>query len=527
MSPRDPVPMEDAVALQPGSSLHEYRVDRVLGSGGFGVTYLATDTNLNAHVAIKEYLPSEVATRLPDQSVQPRAHKMRDMFEWGLKRFIEESRTLATFHHPAIVRVLRFFEANNTAYMVMEFVSGDPLNGWIKSYRPLPQDNLLGIVSPLLEGLDVVHKTGFLHRDIKPGNVYIREDGKPVLLDFGAARATRGAADATSVLSPGFAPFEQYSNGNQGPWTDIYALGAVLYWMVTGNKPPESIARVRKDLMVPAVEAGSKDLYSLSLLSAIDWSLKLNEDERPQTVVEFRKALLEGVAAMEDDVRTVPRGPAAAARAAARPTAATPSKPNAASAASPATGTFAPGVTLTTIGAFDRDTLKLIATELALHVGPMATVLTGRAAKVSPSLQHLAEKLAEEIPESARSQFVRKIMHGDISKRVTSGNTVVGDKSVVNKSVVNKSLVNDPSVLTKTSLSQLAHANFSAEVLERAEKRLAQYLGAIASVVVRRTAVKARDEAELYLLLADQIQDKTQRSGFVRKAMSMHGGKED
>jgi serine/threonine protein kinase len=526
MSPRDPVPMEDAVALPAGSSLHEYRVDRVLGSGGFGVTYLATDTNLNAHVAIKEYLPSEVATRLPDHSVQPRAHKMRDMFEWGLKRFIEESRTLATFHHPAIVRVLRFFEANNTAYMVMEFVSGDPLNTWIKSYRPLPQDNLFGIVTPLLEGLDVVHKTGFLHRDIKPGNVYIREDGKPVLLDFGAARATRGAADATSVLSPGFAPFEQYSNGNQGPWTDIYALGAVLYWMVTGNKPPESIARVRKDLMVPAVEAGSKDLYALSLLSAIDWALKLNEDERPQTVAEFRKALLEGVAAMEDDVRTVPRGPAAAARAAARPAPATPSKPNAnAGAASPATGTFLPGATLTTIGLFDRDTLKLIATELALHVGPMATVLTGRAAKVAPSLQDLAERLSQEVPEAARPQFVRKIMHGDISKRV-SGNTVTGDKSILNKSIVNKSIVGDPSVLTKTSLSQLAHANFSSEVLDRAEKRLAQYLGAIARVVVRRTAVKARDEAELYLMLADQIQDKTQRAGFVRKAMSVHEGKD-
>lgn len=516
MSPRDPVPMEDAVALPAGSSLHEYRVDRVLGSGGFGVTYLATDTNLKAHVAIKEYLPSEVATRLPDFSVQPRAHKMRDMFDWGLKRFIEESRTLATFHHAAIVRVLRFFEANNTAYMVMEFVSGDPLNTWIKSYRPLPQDNVLGIVSPLLEGLDVVHKNGFLHRDIKPGNVYIREDGKPVLLDFGAARATRGAADATSVLSPGFAPFEQYSNGNQGPWTDIYALGAVLYWMVTGNKPPESIARVRKDLMVSAVDAGNRDLYSLALLSAIDWALKLNEDERPQSVIEFRKALLDGAASTDVDVKTVPRGhPGAVPRAAKSVPSSVPAASN--------PGTFAPGATLTTIGLFDRETLKLIATELALHVGPMATVLVGRAAKVSPTLQDLAEKVSQEISdEPARLQFMRKVMHGEAARRAPSGNSIVGDKSVLN----DRSLLNHKSVLTKTSASQLAHANFSQDVLDRAEKRLAQYLGAIARVVVRRTAAKARDEAELYLMLADQIQDKSQRSGFVRKAMSVHGGKE-
>src|SRR5579864_8802316 len=209
-------------ALPRGYALNEYRIEQTLGIGGFGLTYLATDSNLNLKVAIKEYLPRDLALREDDQSVQPKSESSLDSFKWGLARFLDESRTLASFRHPNIVRVMRFFEANRTAYMVMEFVAGQSLGDWIRSRRPLDQSSVLAIANPLLDGLEVIHRAGYLHRDIKPGNVYVREDGSPVLLDFGSARMTAAGAELTAIVTPGYAPIEQYhTQGNQGPWSDL------------------------------------------------------------------------------------------------------------------------------------------------------------------------------------------------------------------------------------------------------------------------------------------------------------------
>src|SRR5712671_1785761 len=192
-------------ALPTGYTLkEEYRIEAMLGAGGFGLTYLAHDVNLNTKVAIKEYLPADFAVRSEDQSVQPKTASVQVSFDWGLKRFLEESRTLASFRHPNIVRVMRFFEANGSAYMVMEFVEGAALPDWIKERRPLGEAQVAALAAPLLDGLEVVHNAGFLHRDIKPANVYVREDGSPVLLDFGSARVQ--ASEHTAVVSPGYAP---------------------------------------------------------------------------------------------------------------------------------------------------------------------------------------------------------------------------------------------------------------------------------------------------------------------------------
>src|SRR6185436_17334049 len=187
---------------------------------------------------------------------------------------------------------MRFFEANHTGYMVMEFVEGTALPQWVESRRPLPQATVLGLVGPVLDGLEIIHKAGYLHRDIKPANVFIRGDGSPVLLDFGSARQLSGGnRELTAVVTPGYAPFVQYhTHGKQGPWTDLYSLGGVLYWMVCGQKPVEAAARIRKDIMAPAAESAAA-LYSSQLLAAIDWALKPNEEERPQSVAEFRRAL--------------------------------------------------------------------------------------------------------------------------------------------------------------------------------------------------------------------------------------------
>ncbi|MET0855310.1 MAG: serine/threonine-protein kinase, partial [Telluria sp.] len=261
----------NALVLAAGFQLFEYRIDSVLGQGGFGITYLATDIHLNAKVAIKEYLPAGFAQRSGDKSVWPRWPDDAPMYQAGLDRFLVEARTLATFRHPNIVRVARFFEANRTAYMVLEYERGKSLKQWWPGRKRVREAELLGLLQPLLDGLAVVHAAGFLHRDIKPDNIYVRkDDGSLVLLDFGAARQAVGHAGALAdVVTPGFAPPEQYDNGAQGPWTDIYSLGATLYWMIAGTKPPEAPARISGAAqMMPAQQAG-KDQFSDAFLAAV------------------------------------------------------------------------------------------------------------------------------------------------------------------------------------------------------------------------------------------------------------------
>jgi len=293
-APPDAAPEADAASLPPGVAIADYVIDRPLGGGGFGITYLARDSNLQLPVAIKEYFPSDLVTRGPDNAVHVRAGNAENQgqYDWGLERFLDEARALATFRHPNIVRVLRYFMDNGTAYIVMEYESGLPLKRWVPQNTPLSQQAVMSIVLPLLGGLEAVHASGFLHRDIKPDNIYVRADGTPVLLDFGAARRVTANKDMTNIVSPGYAPFEQYhSQGNQGPWTDIYSLGAVMYWMVTGRKPVESAARVKQDSMLPAISLAESGLFGESLLHAIDWALHPDEGQRPQTAKEFRTAI--------------------------------------------------------------------------------------------------------------------------------------------------------------------------------------------------------------------------------------------
>lgn len=279
-------------ALPPGFHLYEYRIQSILGHGGFGITYLAWDTHLEKEVAIKEYLPVEFAVRQGEATVTPRSTGDEEDYYWGLERFLKEAQTLAMFRHPSIVPIFRFFEANGTAYIVMEYVQGDSLSAVVKKQPSrITEGFVLGILVPLLDGLAEVHKTGFLHRDIKPGNIYLRDDGSPVLLDFGAARDAVGrkSASLTAIVTPGYAPLEQYyADGNQGPWTDIYALGAILYQMATGSLPPEAPARVRNDPYVPAVQAG-RGRFSKPVLQAIDAALSVDETKRPRDVATWRR----------------------------------------------------------------------------------------------------------------------------------------------------------------------------------------------------------------------------------------------
>lgn len=312
--PARPLPplQQFPIALPPGYRLHEYRIDALLGQGGFGITYLATDVNLNAKVAIKEYLPAQFAQRAQDSTVRPRATAWLPTLLEGLEQFLVEARTLATFRHPHIVRVARFFEANRTAYMVLDYERGQTLQRWwreqhqqptrsrllggraARSGAALDEPELLLLLAPLLDGLDLVHRSGVLHRDIKPDNLCVREeDGSLVLLDFGAARPARGAevADAPQVLTPGYAPIEQYSGLSQGPWTDLYALAATLYWMVTAKRPLEAPLRQARPEAHQSAEQLGAERWSREFLRAIDWGLQLQPQDRPQTVAAFRQAL--------------------------------------------------------------------------------------------------------------------------------------------------------------------------------------------------------------------------------------------
>lgn len=287
-------------ALPAGYRLHWYVIEEVLGQGGFGITYLANDTNLDRRVAIKEYLPTEIARRRSDASARPHTESHSERFAWGLERFLAEARTLARFDHPNIVRVHSVFEANNSAYMVMRFEDGENLARLLARCTTLSERQLTDCLLPILDGLQLVHAAGFIHRDIKPENIYVRQDGSPVLLDFGSARQSFGTAKTMTILvAPGYAPLEQYYGdaATQGAWTDIYGLGATCYRAIAGRPPLDAVVRAKgvlgsaREVLPSAVEVGG-DRYDGRLLAAIDHALQLNERDRPQTLADWRRELV-------------------------------------------------------------------------------------------------------------------------------------------------------------------------------------------------------------------------------------------
>jgi HAMP domain-containing protein len=226
--------------------------------------------------------------------VSARDDQDQDFYQSGLDSFLVEARTLATFRHPNIVRVARFFEANRTAYMVLEYERGQSLKSWRKKHENVPEATIVALLAPLLDGLALVHRAGYLHRDIKPDNIYVRDqDGSLVLLDFGAARQTASErADIGTVVTPGYGAIEQYAGGGrQGPWTDIYAFGATLFWLLTGKKPLEAPARLDDPDPQPKAEDLCHGRYSPELLCAIDWALRMHPNDRPQDVEQFRTML--------------------------------------------------------------------------------------------------------------------------------------------------------------------------------------------------------------------------------------------
>jgi serine/threonine protein kinase len=288
---------ESLKPLAAGCRLQEFVIERVLGMGGFGVVYLAQDTLLNRTVAIKEYMPNHMVSRIDGLTVTLKSESFAQDFETGKTSFINEARMLARFKHPALIEVFRFWEQNCTAYMATPFYDGCTLKEYLSNQPSVIDEAVLkGTLLPILDALQHMHQEKVYHRDISPDNIMILKDGRPILLDLGAARAVEieSAQALTVLVKPGYAPIEQYggdSNRDQGPWTDIYGVGASAYFALVGKPPPPSASRVMRDSIIKLADLRPAG-YSFAFLNAMDVALAVRPDDRPQTVASLKAMFL-------------------------------------------------------------------------------------------------------------------------------------------------------------------------------------------------------------------------------------------
>ncbi len=302
--------MAEQEALPTGTRLGELEIVRVLGVGGFGIVYLARDHSLEREVALKEYMPAALATRGQGPQITVRSGALAETYAVGLRSFINEARLLAKFDHPSLVKVYRFWEDNATAYMVMPYLQGRTLRDARRSMTHAPDEAWVrGVVVPIMGALEALHREGVYHRDIAPDNILLPLEGPPVLLDFGAARRiiSDRTQSLTAILKPSYAPLEQYADMTtmrQGPWTDIYALGAVVHFLLQGAPPTPATARALQDEMVPLWMRNYPGVTP-RFLAAIDWALAVRPQERPQNIDALR-AVLDGRSEPPMLARTVP-----------------------------------------------------------------------------------------------------------------------------------------------------------------------------------------------------------------------------
>lgn len=281
-------------SLPSGTLIDCYSIIKLIGSGGFSLIYLAEDEDTLDHVVIKEYLPKKLAIRDSTGEVQVSSEKQTDAFHNGRKLFYQEAKALATLRHPNIVNVRTFFLANNTAYLVMDYEHGKNLGSYVKKRNGgLSTTFLLTVFPRILDALNLIHSGGQLHLDIKPSNIHLRPGGNPLLLDFGAVHqfATTRSRQSSQVVTPGFAPVEQYySSGYVGPWSDVYAMGATMRSCIEGKPPPSAIERHAKDVMRPILSLYRKQ-YPAYLLEVIDWAMEVDPLLRPQNAGIMLEAL--------------------------------------------------------------------------------------------------------------------------------------------------------------------------------------------------------------------------------------------
>ena len=487
-----------AHALSPGHELFEYRIESLLASGALGLTYIAQDTQMNVRVVIREYLPIDIAARGQGATIEPLFPREGDLLRQGTAHFMEESRRLGSVRHPNIVRVLRLFEANGTAYMVCEYESGMSLVDWRAKIGRPTEASLSRILLPVLDGLHALHDAGIHHGDMKPGRVRLRADGAPVILDFGAAHHVRigRARDSPLQVTPGYAPIETYyTSGKRGPWSDLYSVAAIAYWAITGDRPQEAPERALAD-KTPRLR-GHVDLGSLSadFLAAIDWALEVDPDKRPRDAQTLRRALAPGGMDVADVARTK-------------------SHPNPVEAVKPMPGEPRPASTaaLPTADASvefvpDPDQLTRAKIELVHHLGPIANVVVRKALSEATDWRDFCVRAATQINgEAARRAFLEKF---------SATSAKVGDTQSIPPKPVDQP--------ARTTSAVPPEVGYEADLLAALEAEVAGHLGAIAKIVVKRSASKARNRGELYELIAAELDDRERARKFVAWAESRFG----
>ena len=285
-------PSPDVRALPPGSVVGNYIIQSVLGQGGFGITYLAEHQKLKRKTALKECLPTDLATRDGDTTIIPLSESLKPTFEWAVESFIQEAQFLASFEHPNIVPVHEVFDAHGTGYMATKFIEGQSIHKWVYAYGDRISPKMLeATLFPVLDALETIHAENVIHRDLKPANILVTPSAQPILIDFGSARQSVGGRSRTmtSVVTPGYAPLEQYDNANkQGPFTDLYALGATFHQLLRGKAPQDASVRILDDGYESLAEDPELAGYPRHVLEALDQALEPMPKNRPQSVAEFR-----------------------------------------------------------------------------------------------------------------------------------------------------------------------------------------------------------------------------------------------
>jgi serine/threonine protein kinase len=463
-------------ALSAGTSIDGFEIRKVIGTGGFGVTYEAFDTSLERAVAIKEYCPQGIAAREPGNTTlcaNDPSHE--EVFNYGLTRFLDEARTLAKFQHPSIVHVHRFLEANGTGYLIMDFEQGQTLWSVLRRHAPLDEAAVLSLLLPLLEGLCVVHEQSFLHRDIKPANVLMRDKGGPVLLDFGAARLAmeRQGGELTVMLTPGYAPLEQYSSTDQqGAWTDLYALGGTAYHCMIGQAPiaaTERIARMHSTQTddVNARLQDARGRYSAELLQTVRWMLEPVAERRPQDADQVLGELRD----LQPSTHTDHNAPAVEFEA-------------------------SPALT------------HALQNTLEKHAGRIARKVVPRAVSTASNYDELVNHLAGYVLDPEREIEFRAIATELPARASEAATHALSEQRSPN------SEVDSPGTGSGEDAAGPA-TSLRDDVIKKAHSHLAHYVGPIAAVLIEDAAAQASDAAQFHNLLAEEIDNPDDRGKFL------------
>ncbi|MGD8926047.1 MAG: serine/threonine-protein kinase, partial [Thioalkalispiraceae bacterium] len=443
--------------------IENYQIKRVLGVGGFGITYQAHDMNLDCPVAIKEYFPHGLAVREANgMQVGAKSKKDEHIYEYGLQRFMDEARILARFKNRNIVRISRFMELNGTAYIVMDYEEGLPLSRYLMRCKRLSEVEIKNVFRPILHGLSMIHEQDYLHRDIKPANIYLRKKGTPVLLDFGAARQALNhhGRSITNLGTHGYAPIEQFTTQErQGAWSDIYGVGATIYHSLAGNSPITALDRIaalqngRRDPMMPATQIG-KNKYSNELLESVDWMLSIRSSDRPQSVNE----IINNFSVTSNENNTI--------------------------------------LTETDVD-WDGELVAQAERHLAKYLGPLATTLVKQGMSRSTSVDELYQILGQHIDIlTERDQFFRSVQ--------------------ASTSLSNKVERKRQQRVHNLSEQKTVRTRVDSQVEARLAEQLAKHIGPLATMLVRQAISRGSDMDEIINILCEELPDENVKSSFRR-----------